>query len=59
MSARLETLHEQLAAVRTEIASKRSIGEDVTELLEQERSLAAQLTRARGLLTEHNNVLKG
>lgn len=59
MSARLEALQEQLESVKTQIAARKSAGQPVDELLEQEKSLAKQLTKARVLLTENTSVLKG
>ncbi len=59
MSARLETLHEQLAIVKSQIAERTALGQPVDELLKKEEVLAKQLTQARVLLTENTSVLKG
>lgn len=60
MSARLESLNEQLTAVKLAIAEAAAAGQPVEELVEKERQLAAELTRARGLLTENaTKVLRG
>lgn len=56
MSARLEVLHERLRVIKEQIA-----GGDASEaLLEQEREVVQQLTKARELLTENaSKVLRG
>ena len=59
MSARLEALQEQLITIKTQIADRTAAGQPVTDLLEQEQSIAKQLTQARVLLTENTSVLKG
>jgi hypothetical protein len=59
MSARLEILQEKLDSVKKQIATRAAVGQPVDDLLEEERSIAKQLTKARGLLTEHSSVLKG
>jgi flagellar hook-associated protein FlgK len=59
MSARLEALLEQLESIKTQIADRAAVGQPTDDLLEQERSIAKQLTKARGLLTENTSVLKG
>lgn len=59
MSARLEALQEQLANIKNQIASRAAAGQPVDDLLEQEQSVAKQLTKARVLLTENTSVLKG
>lgn len=61
MSARLESLNEQLVALKATIAERASAGLPVEDLLEQERRIAAELTRARSLLTENASkaILRG
>ncbi len=59
MSARLEALQEQLTTIKAQIADRAAAGQPVTDLLEQEQSIAKQLTTARVLLTENTSVLKG
>ncbi len=59
MSARLEALQEQLVTIKAQIADRTAAGQPVTDLLEQEQSIAKQLTKARVLLTENTSVLKG
>lgn len=59
MSARLEALQEQLTTIKNQIADRAAVGQPVEDLLEQERSIVKQLTKARGLLTENTSVLKG
>jgi len=59
MSARLEALQEQLTTIKAQIADRAAAGQPVTDLLEQEQSIAKALTKARVLLTENTSVLKG
>ncbi len=59
MSARLEALLEQLESIKSQIAARAAIGQPTDDLLELKESIAKQLTKARGLLTENTSVLKG
>jgi len=59
MSARLEALQEQLTVIKSKIAICAAAGQPIETLLEEEQVIAKQLTKARGLLTEHTSVLKG
>ncbi len=60
MSARLESLNEQLESVRTQIAAQADAGQPTEALLEREKVLLEQLSNARKLLTESTaKVLRG
>jgi len=59
MSARLEALNEQLESIKNQIVEARRLDQPTDELVEQEKAIAKQLTKARVLLTENTSVLKG
>lgn len=61
MSARLEALNEQLAAVKRAIAERAAAGQPTDDLIKKEQDLTNQLTQARSLLTENASkvVLRG
>lgn len=60
MSAKLETLHENLTAVQSEIEVRTKSGQPCEDLLEQLEDIKSQLRNARKLLVESsaNSILK-